>query len=150
MADGTPKAEVFTNFHKYLTKLRSHADVLQQAVRADGQRTWFPQANDAGNPDVMPDPLLDRRELNARYDEVTNQGGEGTLGDATALKLQNDYLAQAEQAQRIRNCGQVRAIALAHGRRYGHAKSDLFTDGPGGIQAAVAASIQSGAQTPPV
>jgi len=141
---GTPKSAIDTNFNRYLEKLRINAAVLQNAFQGKTQRKWLAVDNAGLDPSVLPDRLLERKNLNAAYDEITGSGTPGTLGDIIATKLQLDYLAMAERAARARAVSLPRAAALAHGRRYGQAHGAIFTDAPGGIPHAISNYIRSG------
>ena len=144
MAHGTTKSAVDDNFKNYLGKLKQHAQVLQNAHQGKTQRRWFGLVPDGNDPKPLPDPLLDRAALNTMYNEATLANDVGTLGDVGAVKLQIDYLAAAERAQRIQNCSMPRAFALAHARRFGQGQGNLFTDGPGGIISVVSNTIRAG------
>lgn len=115
-------------FEKTVATARSSATVTSEALRNLALREWFlgRDATVAGVASWSGDPndlegiadALNHDSLGQEYAEVMVNAA--SAGQATACKLQSDYLASAERAMRLRHLSQPRAAMHAASRRLGH------------------------------
>ncbi len=77
------------------------------------------------------DQAFDREAINQNFAELfAASDNAGTIGDATSLKLQGDYVAVVERAYRARVATPLRCMAHAAARRAGHGHAaGVFTGG---------------------
>lgn len=133
MARGTKKAKIHDVFKDRLKELQTRdADAIAGSIKASAQRLWqVPEKlHDTKLTDVpkLHTDAWDRAKINENYvDCMTGvDAAAGTVGDVISLKTQIDYNAIEERAFRMRHATITRSIIMQHGRRDGHAKSNLF------------------------
>lgn len=116
------------NFDGHITKLELFSAAAAEACCMTGQRQWYyPPLNGwSGHPSDITgmNQAFDRTELNENYIEVVGDLNQlGAMGEATALKVQIDYIAALERSFRTRHMSSVRSKMHARGRKEGQGDS---------------------------
>jgi hypothetical protein len=112
-----------------LQALQAEAQAIADSFAGEAQRVWqVPAVLDTALTDVpnLHEPAWQRQPINANYASAMQSDEPGTVGDIIGLKQQIDYNAAEERAFRYRHATLCRCLAHQHGRRHGHATSDLF------------------------
>jgi len=145
---GKPQGRLHPVFSDLLKDFQDKATSLVESMQAKSQRQWQVPADFKGNlldVDNLHEPSFNRDAINTNYDELTQTPtNAGTNGDVIALKLQLDYVAQAEREWRYRNASLSRCFIHAHGRRYGHGKGRVLK----AIREEAERALASGGATP--
>lgn len=131
---GISQATVHEEIVRNVAEMVTDADRLSKSVTAGSQRRWqiLPLIGWSGDPLDIPGIKykFDRTSIGSQYADCLSGSESGTVADAMALKLQNDWLAAQERAFRLRHATSVRCAVHAAARRSGHAKeSGVLTTG---------------------
>ncbi len=87
-----PTARVFDQFTALTEKMAKHAAVMGDARRNLKQPEWLELSESTDSRKELLEPV-DRREINEEFKEAAAKAIDTTVGTATVMELQHDFIA---------------------------------------------------------